>query len=340
MHGRLVLGHETTFEEAVELLDRIGSGFLPVVNQVGKLVGIITDGDIRRAFLKGTRSLDDIINRNPITATADTPHAEIERTLQRLRRRHMPVVDSQGNLVEVVILNDFTARVITNRVVIMAGGLGSRLGELTRDVPKPMLKVNGKPILLHLVEAFKRLGFKNFIFCLNYKSEVIQQFFGDGHQYGLHINYTLEDKRMGTAGALSLISRDQLTEDFIVTNGDILTSFNYEFLLDFHIKSRAMATMCVRQHSLQLPYANIVADGDGNLISLEEKPEIPFFINAGIYALDPRVLQHIPNNEYFDMTSLFHVLVSQQELIKTYKMEDYWVDIGLPNDFNKVNKSF
>lgn len=327
----------TTFEEAVRMLDSIGSGFLPVVDVDGKLIGIITDGDIRRAILNDKRSLTDVINYHPIVAAAGTPHIEIEKTLYRLRRRHMPVVDSNGVFLEVVILNDFTERTIENRVVIMAGGLGTRLGSLTRDLPKPMLNVNGKPILLHLVEAFKKQGFKNFIFCLNYKSDVIKEFFGTGADFGVNVSYTVETKRLGTAGALSLAAQELLEDDFLVTNGDILTSFNYEFLLDSHKKNNAVATMCVRPHSFQLPYANVITDADGNLISLEEKPEIPFFINAGIYALNPLVLDYIPRDEYFDMTSLFHALVSHQRRVKTYKMDDFWLDIGSPADFSKAN---
>jgi dTDP-glucose pyrophosphorylase len=336
MLHKLVLKPDTTFEEAVKALDINGNGFLPIVDEYNKLIGILTDGDIRRAIIRNERNLQNIINKHPTTVGKDTPRTDIERQLRTMRRRHMPVVDEQGKFIEVIILNDFSEKIISNHVVIMAGGMGTRLGTLTKDTPKPMLNVNGKPILHRVIEAFKKLGFNNFIFCLNYRSDIIKDYFKDGSQFSVSITYTLENKRLGTAGALSLIPKATLKEPFIVTNADILTSFNYENLLDFHIKSHAAATMCVKQHSLQLPYANVISDETGNLIALEEKPLVPFFINAGIYALSPDVLNHVPHDEYFDMTSLFQELINKEKSIKTYKMEDYWVDIGLPAEYNKA----
>lgn len=337
MLHKLVLTNTTTFEQAVALLDANGNGFLPVIDVSGKLVGILTDGDVRRAILKNLRSVEEIVNRNPTVAKASEERNVVIRKLHQLKRRHMPLIDDRGHYVDVVILNDFNARTFDNAVVIMAGGLGTRLGELTRNTPKPMLPINGKPILERIVEGFKGFGFSKFIFCLNYKSEIIQDYFGKGEALGISIEYTLENKRLGTAGALSLVDKKTLNKPFIVTNGDIITSLNYEDFLDAHVKHNTVATMCVKQHSMQLPYANVISDEEGNLLNLEEKPLVPFYINAGIYAFDPSVLDHIPFNEYFDMTSLFSKLVSNNQRVRTFKMDDYWVDIGMPNDFRQAN---
>jgi len=336
----LVLHGKTTFAEAVQLLDTNGSGFLPVVDDSGKLYGIITDGDIRRAVLKEERDLRKIINRNPVVAKSSESRRSITNRLIELKRRHMPVVDEAGRYLEVVVLNDFAKRELSNRVIIMAGGLGSRLGELTQHTPKPMLKVNGKPILQKIIESFREAGFRSFTLCLNYKPEVIQNYFQDGSSFEVSIDYTIEKKRLGTAGALCLIDKEKLTEPFLVTNADIITSLNYADFLDAHEKSGAIATVCTKQYSMQMPYASIMTDDQGNLIGLEEKPLIPFDINAGIYAFSPRVLRFVPNEEFFDMPSLLLLLKDDKQKISTFRMDEYWIDIGRPVDFDKASQGF
>jgi dTDP-glucose pyrophosphorylase len=333
MVNKLILKSDTAFEEAVSLLDKNGIGFLPVVNEQNYLIGILTDGDIRRAFLNKISDLDKIINKNPIVAYEHEPRHEIIRRLQALKRRQMPVVDVNGKFIDAVVLNDFTQRSPGNKVVIMAGGLGTRLGDLTRETPKPMLLINGKPILQRIIEQFKYQGFTSFILCLNYKSQVIMDHFRDGSELGVSIQYTQEEKRLGTAGALSLIDRQALKLPFIVTNADIITRLDFGDLVDTHTKSKADATLCVKQYSMQMPYANIMTDSDGNLVGLEEKPQIPFKVNAGIYVLNPLALEEIPSNEFFDMPSLLQKLKTTNKVVKTYGIDDYWIDVGVPQDF-------
>lgn len=335
MH-KLLLSQGATVDEAVRLLDANGNGFLPVVDAENKLLGIITDGDLRKALIRHQWTLDGIINTHPEVAGVSEPRVSIQQRLRSLKRRHMPVVDEQGRFVDVVVLDDFVSKSNDYTVVIMAGGLGSRLGELTLHTPKPMLPVNGKPILLRIVETFQSFGFSSFLFCLNYKAEVIQQYFGDGSKFGVSIEHVVEEKRLGTAGALGLIKPDQLSKPFIVTNGDILTSLNYEDFFDFHLKTKATATLCVKQYSMQLPYANVISDADGNLVALEEKPSIPFYVNAGIYAFQPTVLDFVAHNQYLDMPSLLVSLRQADCLVKTFRMDDYWVDIGQPQDYSRL----
>lgn len=335
---KLILTSGTTVHDIIQCLDTSGVGILPIVDPDDHLIGIVTDGDIRRGILQNKLDVNHVINKNPKTLSKRTPKFEILKTLRQMHLRHMPIVDDERRLVDVIFLENLVVSPKSNKVIIMAGGLGTRLGELTRDTPKPMLHVNGKPILHRIVESFEAAGFHNFIFCLNYKSEIIQHYFGNGDTLGVDIDYTFEDKRLGTAGALSLINKSKLTEDFIVANGDVITSLSFDHLLDTHIKHHGIATMCIKEYSIQLPYANIISDDDGNLKNLEEKPLVPFYINAGIYALNPTVLEYIPYNTHFDMTSLFFELKKEGRVIRTFRIDDYWIDIGLPSDFRSANE--
>ncbi len=201
-----------------------------------------------------------------------------------------------------------------------------------------MLKVGGKPILKIIVENFVKHGFKNFIFSVNYKSEMIKEYFGDGEKFGVNIQYVYEHKRMGTAGSLSFI-KDQLTEDFFIMNGDLLTSINFEHLINFHHRNDSEATMCVREYDFQVPYG-IVNLQDHNIISIEEKPLHRFFVNAGIYMLNPSILKHIPEDSYFDMPTLFNVLIQERKKILSFPIREYWLDIGEINEYNKANSEY
>ncbi|MEM7550837.1 MAG: nucleotidyltransferase family protein [Bacteroidota bacterium] len=332
----LYLTAETTFEEAVKLLDENGNGFLPVIDQAEKLLGIITDGDLRRAILRKSMNLKDVINYSPMVAKEGTPRGVIKRQLIEIHRKQMPVVSTSGKLVEVVLLNEFEKGIRPNWVVIMAGGLGSRLGNLTKTIPKPMLEVGDKPILEHIIDNFKEYGFAKFILCVNYKAEVIEEYFGDGSKFGINIVYTKEKKRLGTAGALSLIDI-QIQDPFFITNGDIITSLNFEDLLEFHLLNKAKATMCVKKFEYQVPFACVQSDTKSNILSLVEKPTYNYHINAGLYMINPEILHHVPKDTFYDMPMLFDDLLENGENLKVFRMEDYWLDIGRPHDYKKIN---
>ena len=213
-----------------------------------------------------------------------------------------------------------------NKVVLMVGGLGTRLWPLTESTPKPMLPVGGKPILQTIVEKFVGYGFVNIVMCVGYKSNIIQDFFGDGSRFGANIDYVLEDKRMGTAGALSLLPH-RPAEPFFVMNGDLLTNVNFDHFLNFHTEDGASATMCVREYDFQVPYG-VVEIGDGEILSIEEKPLHKFFVSAGIYMLNPDCIDLIPKNEYFDMPALFEMLIEQKKKNSFFPSErilvGYW----------------
>lgn len=333
----LELTSDTNLDDALRLLDSNGNGFLPVVDEVGKLVGIITDGDIRRGILNKTLELDAVINRKPTTAKIGTSHVDIKKQLRIIHRRHMPVVDESGKLIEVVILDEFEFISKDNLVVIMAGGLGSRLGDLTKDTPKPMLNVGGKSILQGIIEHFKSQGFCKFLLCLNYKAEVIEDYFKNGEWLGVDIKYTKEKKRLGTAGALSLIDFE-VNEPFFVVNGDVLTTINFDDFLNFHQVNKADATMCIKKISFDVPYACIEFNEKMDLKGVKEKPSLDYFINTGMYVLDPKLLKEIPKDDFFDMPQLFQQCIDDALTTKVFTIEDYWLDLGKLEDFNKGNK--
>jgi dTDP-glucose pyrophosphorylase len=333
----LTLHRETQLEDAIRMLDANGNGFLPVIDADGKLLGIITDGDLRRGILNRNLELDAIINRSPLTADAGTPHIAIKRRLRDIHRRHMPVVDADGKLVEVVVLDEFEVVSKPNWVVIMAGGMGQRLGELTRDMPKPMLSVGGKPILHGIIDHFKGQGFGKFVLCVNYRSEVIENYFGDGSRLGVEIRYTREDKRLGTAGALSLIDFE-MDAPFFVVNGDVLTAINFEDFLNFHDVNQADATMCIKKFNFEVPFACVEFNHLHELTALREKPSIEYFVNTGMYILSPEMRAEVPAGRFFDMPELFENLMAKSYKTKVFSIEEYWLDLGKPEDFHRGNR--
>jgi dTDP-glucose pyrophosphorylase len=336
MRNAFTLTPESTLIEAIKALDETGIGFLAFVDKSEKLLGILTDGDLRRSILKQKTDLIDIINSTPKTIPYGTPKRDIVVKLKNLHRRHMPLIDENNIFKGVFSLDevDFVSK--TNPVVIMAGGLGSRLGDLTKETPKPMLQVGDRPMLRHLVEQFRDQNFRSFIFCLNYKKEVIKDYFGSGEKFGVNIQYVIEDKRLGTAGALSLL-KTEIAEPFFVVNADVLTNIDLDMLLNFHIDNNDMATMCVQQFEQQIPYGVVISDEKSHIIDIKEKPSTFYNINAGVYVLSPEVLNYVPNNEFFDMPTLFQQLMIKNHNCSVFNLHDYWLDIGQKNDLKKAN---
>lgn len=337
---KITISINTTIRETLKIFgSHDGLRLLLVNDEKNQFTGIIADPDIRRGLLRGL-SLDDsistIINRSPITAHINTSKDELLHLASQHNIHEIPLKDHNGEIVEIVsIANLVKPKLYPNQVVIMAGGLGTRLRPLTDTLPKPMLKVGSKPILQIILERFKQQGFKNIILCVNYKSHIIEEYFGDGSKYGLNITYIKEEKRMGTAGALSLIP--DLKNDFIVMNGDILTDIDFTKMLDFHKKHASDATMGIREYSTQIPYG-VVNTKNSQIISIEEKPTLSFNVSAGIYVLNSKVLQLIPENEFFDMPALFESTLAKKSYNTfSYLIEDYWIDIGRKEEYDRAN---
>jgi dTDP-glucose pyrophosphorylase len=317
-------------------LDEEGNGFLVIVDNNFTLLGMITDGDIRRAILNKKIEIWDIINKNPVTINTSVNRDGAIKILHKIKKRQIPVVDSSNKLVNIFYLEDEEKKFNNNYVVIMAGGLGTRLGELTKDIPKPMLNVAGKPMLENIILYFRDFGFSKFIFCVNYKSEIIIDYFQDGKRWEVEINYNFEQKKMGTAGALSLIEM-KFEEHFFVVNGDVLTNINLQDFMNFHMSNQSNLTMCVKKIDYQIPYACIDIDTNNNITSLIEKPVQQYNINTGMYIVDPAALSLLCYNEYYDITTLIVDLISNNYKVLAYNHDEYWLDIGYKSDYQKAN---
>lgn len=337
MKNAFVLDEGSLLVGAIGALDKGGIGFLAITDAAGVLLGILTDGDIRRAFLQKINDLNLLINKKPEVMLAGTPAREIIARMKRLHLRHMPLVSHSGVYAGVFSFDEdveFISR--KNPVVIMAGGLGSRLGELTMKTPKPMLTVGNQPILQHLISVFSEQGFRRFILCVNYKKDVIKDYFKNGEQFGVSIEYVEEKEKLGTAGAISLITSEIVTPFFVI-NADILVNMNFVDLLECHKKSNSVATMCVMSHRHQVPYGVVDSGADLEIKKMTEKPEYVCDVNAGIYLLSPKAIEHIPKGVFFDMPSLFECLIKKGCKASVFHLDDYWLDIGRKEDLQKAN---
>ena len=332
----LIISKDKSFIDAVQLLNDNGNGFLAIVDKHNKLIGILTDGDIRRALLENKTELLEIINRQPLTMPADSDRKNVLLKMKEIYKKHMPLVDNNNYLKDVVMLHDEDFNLKPNWVVIMAGGIGSRLGELTNNVPKPMLKVGSRPLLEHIINSFISHGYTNFLISVNYKSNIIKEHFGDGSKYGAEIQYIEEAEKLGTGGSLSLIDF-ALEDPFFVINGDVLTSLDFEKFHKFHVLNESNATMCIKKNNYKIPYGVLNIDDNNNIISVDEKPQFDYFINTGIYMLNPEILKYIPKTEYFDMPTLFKLLREDNLVTKSFEITDYWIDVGYPDDYVSLN---
>jgi NDP-sugar pyrophosphorylase family protein len=305
-----------------------------------KLLGSVTDGDIRRGLLQG-RQIDgpvtELMNPRPRFVRSDAPPLEASRLMHQADIDQIPMVDEQGRVVDIIFRRDLQrASQSDHLVVIMAGGKGERLRPITETIPKPMIPLGGKPILETIVQRFKSQGFQRFAFCVNYRADVIKDYFGDGGGHGVDISYVEERQRMGTAGALSLLA-ERPTEPIIVTNGDVLTTMDYRKLLEFHYLHAATGTMCLNIFKYQLPYGAVEVD-DHRILRVTEKPVQQFFINAGVYAISPQAFDLLPKGVYFDMTTLFERIDSDHRA--AYPLHEYWLDIGQKPDLERAQSEF
>lgn len=332
----------STIREALEIIDKGAMRIAIVIDEDDRLIGTLTDGDIRRGLLNNL-SLDDciesIVFKTPTVATLTDTKEEILQKALGKKLHQIPIVDDENRVIGIKEIQELVKpHIKANKVVLMVGGLGTRLYPLTENTPKPMLKVGNKPILQTIIEKFAEYGFVNIVMCVNYKSHIIEDYFGDGSAFSVSIEYIHEQERMGTAGALSLL-RFLPNEPFFVMNGDLLTKVNFEHLLDYHCTQNATATMCVREYDFQVPYGVVNVDGS-QIISMQEKPVHKFFVNAGIYMLSPEILTMIPKNKFFDMPTLFEALIKEKKKTISFPIHEYWLDIGRMNDYERANSEY
>lgn len=333
------IGASSTIKEAMKVIDKNLTGGALVVNENNELVGTITDGDIRRAILKGCSINEGIENtyfKNFKFVTEQHSKKKAKEYMLNNKIRQVPVIDKDKKLIDLYFLDDIISYdKKDNYVFILAGGLGTRLRPLTETVPKPMLTVGDKPILELIIEQFKEYGFRNFIISLNYKGEIIEEYFKDGKEFDVNIEYIRETKKLGTAGSISLVN-EKFTKPFIVINGDILTGIDFDKFLNHHIKNNFNITVGVRNYEINIPYGVLVTD---NMLieSLEEKPTYKFHINGGVYAVNPEITKYIQQDKVYNMTDLIEDAMNNEYKSGIYEITEYWTDIGQIDDYRKAN---
>ncbi len=335
----VLLAPAATLGDAIGRIDAAGYQIALIVESDDRLIGVVTDGDVRRAILQGmplSAPVTALMNAAPVTAVQGISGREQLAVMRRHVIHQLPIVNQANRVVGLVLIDDLIgATEKPNWAVLMAGGLGARLRPLTESVPKPMLIVRGKPILEGIVENLVSEGFRRLYVSVNYRADMIMDHFGDGSSWGIEISYLREATRLGTAGALSLLPQAP-QHSIIVMNGDLLTRANLSSQLEFHEAHKSAATMAVREYDFQVPYGVVRTSGE-RITSVEEKPVQKFFINAGIYALSPQALAHIPRATYFDMPTLFDRLNSSGALTIAFPLREYWLDIGRVEDYEQAN---
>ena len=336
-----LLPEGASIEQAIRRLNDAALQIVMVVNSAGQLVGTITDGDIRRALLRGlsvAAAADDIVARQALVVPPDMRPESVMQLMRANRIHQLPVVDEQRRVVGLHLWDEISGpSERANLMVIMAGGLGTRLAPHTETCPKPLLPVAGKPMLEHIIERAMDEGFSRFVLAVRYLGHMIEAHFGNGSRWGVRIDYLREDEPLGTAGALGLLTpRPKLP--FVVTNGDVLTDIRYGELLDFHVRNYARATMAVRMYEWQHPFGVVHTEGI-DIVGFEEKPVHRSHVNAGVYALDPAALDALPAGKRCDMPTLFEAVRAHEGLTVVYPMHEPWLDVGRPSDYAEAGRT-
>ena len=326
--------------DVIECLNRSSSKVVMIQNRDGKFVGLITDGDLRRSLLSGNVLDDDfasLVNKNPISVGAEVENSQILDLMIKHDIQQIPVLNTESEIIGLRAIDELiTTPKLNNRIIIMAGGKGTRLRPYTEACPKPMLTVRGKPMLHHIIDKAKNEGFSNFIITTHYLSHMIEDYFGDGAEFGVNISYTREQAPLGTAGALGLIT-EKLEEPFIVTNGDLITDIEFSDILLFHKKNLGIATMATRPYQISHPYGVVEVNGS-EITSFQEKPVYHSMINAAVYVLEPDVLDLLPINERCDMPTLLEKHKAEGKIISAYPIHESWVDVGRAEDLMAVRE--
>ena len=310
-----------------------------VIDEQQHLLGTLTDGDIRRGLLRGETletKVERLMNRQFRFVRSGEDYSLVQEMMRREVLLQIPVLDEQGRVVKLLLLQDLLSpSQLDNAVVIMAGGQGKRLRPYTENCPKPMLLVGDQPMMEIQLEQCISSGFRHFYLSVNYLKEQIIEHFEDGSRWGVSIDYLIEDKPLGTAGSLQLLP-DSLVEPFLVLNGDVLTRFNSSHLLKFHSEHIAKATLCVREHEVKVPFGVVETNGV-ELTSFEEKPTYRYLINAGVYVIDPQLLPLLPNHQSTDMPSLLAKAREAGHRIAVCPIHEYWIDVGRPETLQRAH---
>ena len=335
---KAILPTDSSIRQAVQVLNESSLRIVLVTDDLGVLIGTISDGDIRRGLLKGLEldsSIDAVIHKNALVVPPELTREVVLQFMIANKLQQIPIINEKMQVVGLHLWDEISIpNVRSNVMVIMAGGKGTRLHPQTENCPKPMLPINGKPILEHIIDRARVEGFSHFILAINYLGHMIEEYFGDGESLNVKIEYLREDLPLGTAGALSLLEPVP-NSPFIVTNGDVLTDIHYGELLDFHVQHNSTATMAVRIHEWQNPFGVVQTQGI-EITGYEEKPISRTYINAGVYAMDPAALSFLTKATPCDMPDLFKLIQNNEKRTVAYPVHERWLDVGRPDDLLKA----
>ena len=336
---KAILPANATIHQVISNLDQVAIKIVLVVNESGELKGTVSDGDVRRGLLKGldlNSPITSIIHRNALVVPPEMKREVVIQLMAANKIHQIPIVNEQRHVVGLHLWDEMTSQQTrSNLMVIMAGGMGTRLRPHTENCPKPLLPVAGKPMLEHIIERAKLEGFSHFVLAIHYLGHMIEDYFGNGENLNVQIDYLREQSPLGTAGALGLLN-PCLDVPFMVTNGDIITDIRYGEMLDFHVCHAAAATMAVRVHEWQHPFGVVQTQGI-EIVGFEEKPVARSNINAGVYVLEPIVLSLLSKDDHCDMPTLFKRLQEKEMRTVAYPMHEPWLDVGRPDDLGRAN---
>lgn len=336
---KIIVSDDSLIRDAMEKINDSGARLVFVLSRSSKLIGSLSDGDIRRALLKSvplSASVLDVCNRDVKRVfKSDLNQNKIEEC-RKIGLDFIPVINDDGYVVDIIKLDQ---RIIYQKrkatVFIMAGGFGSRLRPLTENCPKPMLPIKGKPIIEHIICRLKKYGFEKFIISTHYLPEKITDYLGSGERLNCTIEYVHEEEPLGTGGALGLISSENISEPLLVMNGDIFTDINFSDFMDAHIKSSAHATMAVKELSTPIAFGVVKLNGN-RITEMVEKPTLKTYINMGIYILNPEILSEVENNTRIDLPTLLESQMALGRRIEGYRFTGEWTDIGNIDDYNSL----
>jgi dTDP-glucose pyrophosphorylase len=342
---KIRLSENDVMHTAIETLDRAAVRIALVMDETNRLLGTITDGDIRRALLKHMgmdTPVSLIMNAAPTTASVDASRSTVLLMMARKKLLHMPIVDNAGRLVDLKLLQDHVyGAKHDNAVLLMAGGFGKRLRPLTDTIPKPLLPIGSrkgkKPILEVMLRQCIEAGFSNFIISTHYKAEMLMEHFGNGSSWGVQIRYAHESVPLGTAGALGLLPNDVPDLPIVVVNGDLVTSVDLDGLIRFHQEQGGIATVCVKQYDHQVPFGVVEADGT-RVAAITEKPVFKYFVSAGMYVVEAEGIDYIRGRGYIDMPDFLQECIDHDKRVSMFPIHENWRDIGRIGEYQEALK--
>ncbi len=340
--NHITLSSSATIRNAMQTLNDTGLRIVLIIDSDGCLIGTVTDGDIRRGLLRGgslEETVEQIMNKEPVFVPSGLSKSEMYGVLLSSGVLALPIIDDHKHILGLEVLSEYKkVKKVDVPVLIMAGGFGKRLGNLTKDLPKPMLPLGSKPILEHIVDNFIYHGFNKFFISTHYKPEEIQNFFRDGTEKGVEIEYLHEEVPLGTAGCLYFI-KEKVSDILIVINGDLFVDFDFNHLIDFHRRNNALVTMCVRKNDFHVPYG-VVEIEKMQVKNIVEKPRYSHDVSAGIYCLSGDALKYLEKLKLIDMPDLIQEIIQKNQKIFAFPLHEYWVDIGTPDHLTKIRQEY